>query len=68
MFSEKCTLQGRNGIKQLDRVGHYLVIANRRLYETGESRRYALVDEARQNVHSVHGSQHAAVVFAQKRI
>ncbi len=68
MFSEKCTLQGRNGIKQLDRVGSLLVIVNRQLHETGESRRYALVDEAKRYVHSVHGSQRAAVVFAQKRI
>jgi hypothetical protein len=35
MFSEKCTLQGRNGIKQLDRVGSLLVIVNRQLHETG---------------------------------
>ncbi len=68
MFSEKCTLQGRNGIKQLDRVGSLLVIVNRQLHEAGESRRYALVDEAKRYVHSVHGSQRAAVVFAQKRI
>jgi hypothetical protein len=66
MYSEKCKLQGRNGIKQLDRVGPYLVIANRRLHETGESRRYVLVNETELWVHSIHGSQHAAVVFAQK--
>jgi len=66
MFSEKCTLQGRNGIKRLDRVGPYLVITNGRLYEIGTSRRYALVNEAELWVHSIHGSQHAAVVFAQK--
>ena len=68
MFSEKCKLQGRDGIQQLDRVGAYLVIANRRLHEIGESRRYTLVDEVKCWVHSVHGSQRAAVVFAQKHI
>ena len=66
MYSEKCKLQGRKGIKQLDRVGPYLVIANRRLHETGESRRYVLINETELWVHSIHGSQHAAVVFAQK--
>ena len=66
MFSEKCKLHGLNGIKQLARVGNYLVIANKWLYETGTSRRYALVNEVEQSVHSVHGSQRAAVVFAQK--
>ena len=66
MFSEKCNLHGVNGIKHLDRVGNYLVIANKWLYETGISHRYALVNEAERSVHSVHGSQHAAVVFARK--
>ena len=66
MFSEKCKLQGRNGIKQLDRVGPYLVITNRRLHESGASRRYALVNEAELSVHSIHGSQDAAIVVAQK--
>ncbi len=68
MFSDKCKLQGLNGIKQLDRVGPYLVITNRWLYETGESRRYTLVNEGERWVHSVHGSVLAAVVFAQKHI
>ena len=66
MFSEKCKLQGLNGIQQLDRVGPYLVITNRWRYETGESSRYTLINEAKLWVHSIHGSQHAAVVFAQK--
>jgi hypothetical protein len=67
MVSKKCNLQGRIGIKQLDRVGPYLVITNRWLYETGESRRYALVNEAERWVHSIHASQYAAVQFAQKQ-
>ncbi len=66
MFSEKCKLQGLSGIKELDRVGPYLVITNRWLYETSEASRYVLIDEAKSWVHSVHGSQRAAVVFAQK--
>ncbi len=66
MVSQKCKLQGRNGIQQLDRVGSYLVITNSRLHEIGESRRYTLVNEVERWVHSIHGSQRAAVVFAQK--
>jgi hypothetical protein len=66
MFSEKCQLQGRSGIKRLDRVGPFLVITNGRLHEIGASRRYALVNETELWVDSIHGSQHAAVVFAQK--
>lgn len=67
MFSDKCKLQGLNGIKQLARIGPYLVITNRRLYETGVSSRYALVNEAKLQVHSIHGSQQAAVTFAHKQ-
>jgi hypothetical protein len=66
MFSEKCVFQGRVGIQQLDRVGPYLVITNRQLHESGSARRYVLVNEANPFVHSVHGSHHAAVVFAKK--
>jgi hypothetical protein len=66
MFSEKCQLQGRNGIKQLDRVGPYVIIANRQLYETGQSSRYTLIHEMESQVHSVHGSHLSAVEFAQK--
>jgi thiosulfate dehydrogenase [quinone] large subunit len=36
MFSEKYTLKDRSGIKELDRVGPYLVITNKWLYEIGE--------------------------------
>jgi hypothetical protein len=67
MFSDKCKLQGLNGIKQLDRVGPYLVIANRQRHEKGGSNRYALVNESELWVHSVHGSQLAAVVIAQNQ-
>lgn len=68
MFSEKCKLQGRGGIKHLDRVGPFLVITNGRLHEIGASRRFTLVNEAELWVHSIHGSQRAAVVFAEKHI
>ena len=66
MFSKKCKLQHLNGVKPLDRIGPYLVITNRQLYETGKSRRFTLVNEVELWVHSIHGSQYAAVVFAQK--
>jgi hypothetical protein len=66
MFSEKCKLQGLKGIKQLDRFGSYLVIANRRLFETGDSSRYALINETELWVDSIHGSQDAALSVAQR--
>jgi hypothetical protein len=66
MFSEKCKLQGLKGIKQLDRFGAYLVIANRRLFETGDSSRYTLVNEKELWVDSIHSIQDAALTLAQK--
>ncbi|MEP6988310.1 MAG: hypothetical protein ABI970_22080 [Chloroflexota bacterium] len=66
MLSEKCKLYGRKGVKYLERVGPYLVITNKRLHEMGASHRYTLINEADLWVHSIHGSQHAAVVFAGK--
>ena len=66
--SKTCRLNGLTGIKHLDRVGIYLVIANKSLYDSGTSHRYTLINETERSVHSVHGSQHAAVVFAQKHI
>ncbi len=66
MFSEKCKVRGLKGIKQLGRVGPYIVITNRRLYETGASHRYVLINEAELSVHSIHSSKRAAVTFAQQ--
>jgi len=64
MISQKCKLQGLSGIKELVRVGPYLIITNRWLYRAGTSSRYVLIHEAKLWVHSVHASQHAAVIFA----
>jgi hypothetical protein len=67
MVSKQCNFQGLKGIKQLARVGPYLVIANRKLYEIGESRRYVLIHTTQSLVNSIHSSQDAAVMFAQKQ-
>jgi hypothetical protein len=66
MLSEKCNLQGLSGITQLDRIGPYLIITNRCLYEVGESSRYTLINELGLWVHSFHGTQGAAVLSAQR--
>ena len=68
MFSEKLRLQNQSGIQRLEQVGVFLVITNKRLYETGKPRKFTLVNEIEKYVHSVHGSQRAAVVYAQKRL
>ena len=68
MFSEKLRLQNQSGIQRLEQIGVFLVITNKQLYETGKPRKFTLVNEIEKYVHSVHGSQRAAVVFAQKRM
>ena len=68
MFSDKCELHNLSGIERLDRVGDFLVIANKWLYDEGKPRKFTLVDAKWNRVHSVHGSQYAAVVYAQKKL
>ena len=68
MFSKKLRLENQPGIQRLEQIGAFLVIANKRLFETGKPRKFTLVNEIEKYVHSVHGSQRAAVVYAQKRL
>jgi hypothetical protein len=68
MFSDKLRLQNQSGIQRLEQVGAFLVIANKQLYEMGKPRKFTLVNETEKYVHSVHGSQRAAVVYAQKKL
>ncbi len=68
MFSEKCSVQNRSGIQRVKRIGNFVVIVNKWRYEQGVPRKFALVHEADQYVHSVHGSERSAVAYAQKRL
>ncbi len=65
-FSEQCRVQGRAGIKRLDKIGTYLVITNRTLFDEGASHRFTVVNELEKWVDSVHGSHRAALKRAQK--
>ncbi len=65
-FSEQCKVQGRPGIKRLEQIGTYLVIANRTRFDEGVSHRFAVVNELEKWVDSVHGSYRAALKRAQK--
>ncbi len=65
-FSESCKLLGRSGIKRLDQIGTYLVIANRTRFDEGASHRFAVVNELEKWVDSVHGSHRSALKRAQK--
>ncbi len=65
-FSERCKLQGRSGIKRLDQIGTYLIIANKTLFDEGVSHRFAVVHELEKWVDSVHGSHRSALKHARK--
>ncbi len=67
-FSDQCKVQGRPGIKRLDQIGTFLVIANRNRFEKGDSHRFAVVNELEKWVDSVHGSHRAALKRARKLI
>ena len=67
MFSETCNVN-KPGVQRVDRVGPFVVIANKQRYEDGKSRKFALVHEDQRCVHSVGGTERSAVVYAQKRL
>lgn len=59
MHTEPCDLEGKKGVKELDRREPYAVIANRELHERGRSGIFAVVNVDREFVNSVH-TRHAA--------
>ncbi len=67
-FSERCTLQSRPGVKRLEQIGTYLIIANKARFYEGTSHRFAVVNESGKWVDSVHGSHRAAVKHAQRLV
>jgi hypothetical protein len=66
MFSEKADLRGKSGVKRLEQVGDYVIIANRLLDDAGRARRFAVVNETRAWVDSVHSSPSRALAVARE--
>ncbi|MFP3854622.1 MAG: hypothetical protein ACLFWD_10060 [Anaerolineales bacterium] len=64
MYTEKCDIDGKRGIKRVREHGDYVVIANRELHRQGESSRFALVNERQKAVDSVHPSPTEAFTTA----
>ncbi len=61
MYSDHLVLQGKTGVKWLERRGPYAVIVNRRLYEEGKAGKYAVVNVEKHWVYGVYVSRtHAA--------
>jgi hypothetical protein len=64
MFSLKCDLRGKSGVKRLEQIGDYVVIANRLLDDKGQSSRFAIVNEPQAWVDSVHSTPASALAAA----
>ena len=64
MYAEKCELQGRSGVKRLESVGAYVVIANKILDDRGRSSRFTVVNEREAWVDSVHSTPAMAMSTA----
>jgi hypothetical protein len=60
MLSPKLDLD-KPGVKRLEQVGPFAVIANRKLFEHGKSTRFAVVNTHKEFVDSVHENYRAAL-------
>jgi hypothetical protein len=64
MYADKVELQGRSGVKRLETVGAYVVIANKILDDEGRSSRFTVVNEREAWVDSVHSTRVMAMSTA----
>jgi len=65
MLSPKCDLN-KPGVKRLDQVGGFAVIANKKLHDSGKSQRFAVVNTGEQWVDSIHANYGEALSYTQK--
>ena len=63
MLSPKLDLD-KPGVKRLDQVGPFAVVANKKLYNDGKSTRFAVVNTRKQFVDSIHGNYREAISYA----
>lgn len=67
-YADQCVVEGKPGLTWLDRRGPYVVIANKVLYERGNTSRFAVVHMTNCFVDSVYSSRQAATRYLQKKI
>jgi hypothetical protein len=65
MLSPKCDLD-KPGVKRLDQVGGFAVIANRTLHDSGKSRRFAVVNTSDRWVDSIHTNYSEALSYTRR--
>ncbi len=54
MYARNCDLKDKHGIEELDHAGPYTIIVNRRLFDRGQARKFAVVNERQAWVDSVY--------------
>jgi hypothetical protein len=54
MFASKCVITGKPGIKDLNHLGAYSVIANKELFDHGKASKYAIINTQKAWVESVY--------------
>lgn len=64
MLSPKLDLD-KPGVKRLDQVGVFAVIANKTLHDKGQSRRFAVVNTSEPSVDSIHKNYSEALSYTQ---
>ncbi|HLU09946.1 MAG TPA: hypothetical protein VK003_09790 [Oceanobacillus sp.] len=64
MLAPRCDLN-KPGVKRLNQAGGFSLIANRKLYESGKSQRFAVVRPGARCVDSVHEDYDEAISYIQ---
>ncbi len=68
MYTDRCVLEGKTGIAWLDVKEPYAVIANKTLYERGDTARFAVVHTSVCFVDSIHSSRKAAAAYIREKV
>lgn len=53
MRTLECVLNNKPGVEELKRVGAFVVIANRQLYQNGKAQKFAVVNKRRSVLNQV---------------
>lgn len=67
MMLNRCDLN-KPGVKQLNRQGTYAVIANRKLYDSGKSNKFVVVNTSERWVESIHHNFQEAVSYTRTHL
>jgi hypothetical protein len=65
MLTPRCDLD-KPGVMRLNQVGGFALIANKKLYDSGKSHRFAVVNPGDQCVDSIHEDYNEAVSYIQR--